>query len=356
MADTKLKSQSSNEAQSRARLNNLLSKMKGDIIEQYDAIVKEQLLARIIEEAPDSLGGKRLFYMPHRPVIREGAMSTKVRMVFDASAKPSPEEFSINECMNPGPPTQPLLWNILIRSRLAPVCIVGDVEKAFLQVELDEADRDAFRFIYKTKDGPERHYRFCRVPFGGVSSPFMLGGVIKYHLETTEGEESVNESLKEDTYVDTVMGLLSTEGEAKEFKGEATEIMSKGQFPLGKWESNIDALKDDKDRVETKLLGVGWNKKEGTFAVELEVKETPTVSKRAMLKKIASFYDPLGLMSPILDEGKHLYWIAVDEKRGWDNEVSAELKEKWVNWLCGLQNVKVPRSIAPYLKDITTIF
>ena len=143
-------------------------------------------------------------------------------MVFDASAKPSPEEFSINECMNPGPPTQPLLWDILIRSRLAPVCIVGDVEKAFLQVELDEADRDAFRFIYKTKDGPERHYRFCRVPFGGESSPFMLGGVIKYHLETTEGDESVKESLKENTYVDNVIGLLSTEAEAKEFKGEAT--------------------------------------------------------------------------------------------------------------------------------------
>ena len=105
--------------------------------------------------------------MPHRPVIREGAMSKIVRMVFDASAKPSPEEMSINECMNPGPPTQPLLWDILIRSRLAPVCLVGDVEKGFLQLELDEADRDAFRFIYKTKDGPERHYRFCRVPFGG---------------------------------------------------------------------------------------------------------------------------------------------------------------------------------------------
>ena len=31
-------------------------------------------------------------------------------------------------------------------------------------------------------------------------------------------------------------------------------------------------------RVETKLLGVGWTKKEDTFAVELEMKETPTVS------------------------------------------------------------------------------
>ena len=39
----------------------------------------------------------------------------------------------------------------------------------------------------------------------------MLGGVVKYHLETSEGEESVKEALKENTYVDNVMGLVSTE-------------------------------------------------------------------------------------------------------------------------------------------------
>ena len=152
--------------------------------------------------------------MPHRPAIREGAVSTKIRVVFDASAKPSPEEYSINECMNPGPPAQPHLWDILIRSRLVPVRIVGDVEKAFLQIELDKGDRAAFRFIYKLWNSPVKNYRFCRVQFGGESSLFMLGGVVKYHLETSEGEESVKEALKENAYVDNVMGLVSTEEEA----------------------------------------------------------------------------------------------------------------------------------------------
>ena len=32
-----------------------------------------------------------------------------------------------------------------------------------------------------------------------------------------------------------------------------------------------------------------------------------------------------------------------------------ELKDKWVKRLHGLQNVKVPRSIAPYFEDIPTI-
>ena len=284
--------QSSNEAKSRTRRKNLLSKMKGDVRERYDAIVKEQLELRIIEEAPNNPEGERLFYMPHRPVIREGVVSTKIRMVFDASAKPSPEEFSIIECLNPGPPTQPYLWDILIRSRLAPVCFVGDKEKAFLQVELDKSDRDAFRFIYKPRNSTEKHYRFCRVPFGGESSPFMLGEVVKYHLKTSEGDEQVKESLKENTYVDNVMGLVSTEEEPKNVKRKATEIMSKEKFPLGKWESNIEALNDDKERAKMKLLGVGWNKKDDTFALEIEINETATITERPMLKTLASSYDP----------------------------------------------------------------
>ena len=54
--------QSSNEAQSRARLKNLLSKMKEDVREKYDAIEREQLELGIIEEAQDNPGGKAILY------------------------------------------------------------------------------------------------------------------------------------------------------------------------------------------------------------------------------------------------------------------------------------------------------
>ena len=95
--------------------------------------------------------------------------------------------------------------------------------------------------------------------------------------------------------------------------------MNKGKFPLGKWESDIEALDNDKERAKTKLLGVVWNKKDDTFAVKIEINATATITKRTMLKTLASIYDPLGLMSPILVEGKHLYRLAVDERRGWNN-------------------------------------
>ena len=98
-----------NEVQSKLRLYNLFRRMKDETRKDYDAIIKEQLELGIIEEAPVEPTGKRVYYMPHKPVIREYVDSTKIRMVFAASCKPTVTDYSINECMNPGPPTQPLL-------------------------------------------------------------------------------------------------------------------------------------------------------------------------------------------------------------------------------------------------------
>ena len=81
---------------------------------------------------------KEVFYMPHKPVVRESATSTKVRMVFDASARPHLLANSVNECMHTGPPLQPLLWDIMIRARMSSDILLADLQKAFLQIAIKE--------------------------------------------------------------------------------------------------------------------------------------------------------------------------------------------------------------------------
>ena len=78
---------STNEVQSRMRLDNLFRRMKDEVREHYDTIIKEQLELDVIEEAPVEPTGKRIYYMPHKPIINELAASTRIRMVFDASCK-----------------------------------------------------------------------------------------------------------------------------------------------------------------------------------------------------------------------------------------------------------------------------
>ena len=37
---------------------------------------------------------------------------------------------SINDCMHKGPSLQSLLWDILLRARMSPNLLIGDIEKA----------------------------------------------------------------------------------------------------------------------------------------------------------------------------------------------------------------------------------
>ena len=70
---------------SRKRLQNVerrLSKNE-NLREEYADIIEEQLRVGTVEEAPERPTGERVFYMPHKPVIKESAVTT---MVFDTSS------------------------------------------------------------------------------------------------------------------------------------------------------------------------------------------------------------------------------------------------------------------------------
>ena len=142
-------------------------------INEYDKIIKEQLDRVIIERAPDTVVGKEC-YIPHKPVIREKAEGTKLRIVHDASARVQDDAPSLNECLNPGPSLQNQIWCVLVRGRFNPVALTADVKQAFLQVRIFDEDRDALRFhwLKDQKSKEVETFRFTRALFGLVPSPF----------------------------------------------------------------------------------------------------------------------------------------------------------------------------------------
>ena len=128
-----------------------------------------------MEPAPTVPTGRE-FYIPHKAVIRENAETTKLRIVYDASAREEVGQPSLNNCLHLGPPLQNLLWSVLIRARFHPVLLTGDLQKAFLQVRIKEAVRDALRFHWKSREHSKiETLRFTRALFGLTSSPFLLG-------------------------------------------------------------------------------------------------------------------------------------------------------------------------------------
>ncbi|XP_052764084.1 uncharacterized protein LOC128206005 [Mya arenaria] len=68
------------------------------------------------------------------------------------------------------------------------------------------------------------------------------------------------------------------------------------------------------------VLGLYWNPKEDTIALKpTEAHEVETITKRVILKVVASTFDPLGLFSPVTLNGKLLMQQLWKEKLDWDD-------------------------------------
>ena len=124
---------------------NRLVKLKK--LSEYDVIMREQINTGILEKVPkcDSLVG--VHYIPHQAVIKESSESTKLRVVYDCSAKLRTGEPSLNDCLECRPPLQPHLFDILMRIRSYTFFITGDICKAFHQTCLANIVIDAQRLF-----------------------------------------------------------------------------------------------------------------------------------------------------------------------------------------------------------------
>ena len=139
------------------------------ILEKYNDIISQQVEEGIIEQVAELEPEGKVHYLPHRAVVRENAETTKIRIVYDASRKDRKPGVSLNDCLHVGPSFTPMILDVLLRFRANPVALVGDIEKAFLNIEIHPEDRDCLRFLW-VKDVNDANsevivYRFNRVVF-----------------------------------------------------------------------------------------------------------------------------------------------------------------------------------------------
>ena len=164
------------------RLLKLHKKLENDpeILSQYNEIFEEQRRLGIIETVPEQGKKGETHYLVYHPVIRKDKDTTKLTIVFDASAKTFGP--SLNECLYKGPQLTPLVFDILLRFRAQVIALTADIEKAFHQISVDNDDRDYLRFLWLDNifsDQPTMtRNRFAWVIFGVTSSPFCLNSTI----------------------------------------------------------------------------------------------------------------------------------------------------------------------------------
>ena len=115
------------------------------MLQSFNEQLEHGIIEIVSDESPE---GPSKHYIPHHAVETPSKAITKVRVVYDASAKSKPTNLSLNGCLRRGLVMLPDLCGLLLRFRLSSIAIVGDIEKAFLSVGLQTADRDVTRFLW----------------------------------------------------------------------------------------------------------------------------------------------------------------------------------------------------------------
>ncbi len=365
-----------NKSGSLARLSKLMQRLKKEpeLFAEYEAIMKDQEEKGIIEEAKEEPKGKS-FYLPHKPVVRKTAESTKVRIVYDASARANSMSASLNECLETGPALQNLIFDVLVRNRARPVILAVDIKEAFLQIRIRQEDRDVLRFHWVSKEDQQKIkvYRFTRALFGLNQSSFILGGTLETDLSNMEQEypEEVKE-IRRSIYVDDIILSGNTVAEMQELKNKTIKIFNAAGFELQKWHANFPELEGHQTAEfnthayeqsfakqqfgvraeETKLLGLSWKKSVDTIGIVFPAKPE-TITKRTVLQNLASIYDPLGIVSPITLSGKSIYRDICENKFAWDQPQMDQLLKRWNSWSKALpERIEIPRSLSSLVRAL----
>ena len=376
------------------RFQGLFSKLKGnpELLKEYDSIIKDQEEREIIERVEpngSSVIGKT-HYLAHHPVIRQDKETTKVRLVYDASAKDG-SGVSLNQCLYPGPCLLKTVSEIVTRFRLNPIALTSDIEKAFLMIAIDPSDRDVLHFLWvedaQALEPKVVTYYFGRVVFGITCSPFLPNATLKRHIEGFKQEcPEVCDKLMNSLYVDDVNSGGHSVEEVMQLYKISKEMMADGGFRLRKWHSNsedvmsrikhmeavnaeskeIDKPLSEEDQSfakatlqqserhheneESKVLGLNWDSKRDMIVfkfselAQLASELLPT--KRNVLKIVAKIFDPQGLITPVTAQLKVFLQKLFKENLAWDETWPNKFREEWsglVSKLNEVEEIAVPR-------------
>ncbi|XP_062700072.1 uncharacterized protein LOC134284801 [Aedes albopictus] len=339
--------------------------------EQYVSFIREyEALGHCfeIDESADP-ENQQTYYLPHHAVLRPSSSSTKCRVVFDASAKLSPLDLSLNDVLQIGPVVQNDLYHIALRFRKFKVAFTGDISKMYRQVLEAQPDRRFLRIFWREHPSlPLRVLELCTVTYGTASAPYQATRCLVQLVEE-EGEHFpiAARIVKEETYMDDVLSGADSVEDAIEAQQQLKHLLGRGGFPIHKWCSNSDeflehipvedqekkvALEEHGTNEAIKVLGLLWNPSEDSMLIAYRPKSSslhlqrPT--KREMYSEIAKFFDPLGLVSPVIVVAKLLaqrLWLL---KTGWDDQVDDDTAQQWQELqesLTNLHDIEIPRRV-----------
>ena len=303
--------------------------------------------------------GKIVHYLPHHAVMKDGSTTTKVRVVFDGSAKTS-TGISLNEAQRVGPVVQNDLFSIVLRFRQHPIVLSGDIAQMYRQIRIQKGQHDLQRILWRKDPSlPIRHYRLKTITYGTASAPYLATRVLRQVGEDNKKEHPfASEIIMRDFYVDDLLTGSTSIEEARRLKENIINLLSHAGFELRKWASNEPNVFNESTHSRTerviqadkdpKTLGLIWNPAKDELKYSVTETSQQRVTKRTILSTIAKIFDPLGLVGPVIIRAKIILQRLWELRLEWDEALPQDLHTLWVDFrdqLKTLNEISVPRFV-----------
>lgn len=312
----------------------------------------------------------KLFYLPHHPILKASSLTTKLRVVFDASAKSS-TGIALNDVLMRGPTIQDELFSILLRFRKHQYVITADIEKMFRQIAIHPEDQDLQRIVWRPSPSVNlQSYRLTTVTYGTTSASFMATQCIAVLAEESkESYPEASSAIRHDFYMDDLMTGAETIEECISLQAQISSIFDAAKMPIRKWCSNSNKILASFQAIKReplyiirtepddiiKSLGLCW--KPIRDQLGFNVVSIPTrvkMTKRMLLSDLNKIFDPLGFLAPVLIKGKIFLQQLWQLKVEWDKPLAEEIKFKWESFYQDLEelgSLHIPRKCKPKSSD-----
>jgi hypothetical protein len=334
--------------------------------DQFNAVIQEYLdlgHAEVVPECELIEPKHDVYYLPMHVVYKDSSTTTKVRAVFDASAK-STSGVSLNDSLLVGPTVHAPLLDVLLRFRVHQIALTTDISKMYRAVGLAERDRDLHRFVWRSDhQSTVKDYRMTRVTFGISASSFMANMCVKQNaIDFASEYPMAAKATEESFYVDDGLTGADDVPTAIQLQRELNDLFLQGGFILHKWNSNeprvlehIDPSHQDvrnsqeiaEKEKSTKTLGIEWVTSSDEFHLTISIQPSQqALTKRVLVSDIAQIFDVLGWFSPSIIIMKTLLQRFWEEKIDWDDPAPPSISDVWHRWrdeLPILKTKKIPR-------------
>ena len=189
--------------------------------------------------------------------------------------------------------------------------------------------------------------------FGVISSMGHLGETINHHLEKYRNQmPEVIKKIENSLYVDDLSTAADEPKSVIELYKAAKSIFAEANMNLRKWRNNnrdfnefieekhknIEKSSEDTsyaslmlnpdEESENKVLGIPWNTKHDEFVISFRIQKSAedVVTKTELLKRIASIFDPIEILSPAVVLLKILFQRMCKEGSSRDDDINDECK------------------------------